>query len=260
MQGRGQRCAATPWFVHAYLPAMCPVNEQSNDTACAPVAQANGSAAASATAPRQHAPVTGPRIPPGWLETPAMAGSWGKLIPVKVRAVVIFRVVCSDAASFPARLSGNQMQPARLPIQVPLGARYNDVIPEHKRFTPQMLVTKLQSEGKQVRPAACHAMPVPLVAVQALQLFGAHIPFTAPMLTNAPGRPRHRPDQVLAVLQRGGMARRRAPQGVKSRRMDCESCSCHALYSTRLGVRSERLSMLGRCRCRGVAPCRSLSW
>lgn len=45
-----------------------------------------------------------------------MAGSWAKLIPVKV----------------------------------PLGARYNGVIPEHRRFTPQMLVTKLQEEGKQV--------------------------------------------------------------------------------------------------------------
>ena len=34
--------------------------------------------------------------------------------------------------------------------QVPLGARYNEVIPEDRRFTPQMLVTKLRSEGKEV--------------------------------------------------------------------------------------------------------------
>lgn len=39
-------------------------------------------------------------------------------------------------------------------MQVPLGARYNEVIPEHRRFTPQMLVTKLQEEGKQVRQSA----------------------------------------------------------------------------------------------------------
>ena len=34
--------------------------------------------------------------------------------------------------------------------QVPLGARYHEVIPEDRRFTPQMLVTKLRSEGKEV--------------------------------------------------------------------------------------------------------------
>ena len=34
--------------------------------------------------------------------------------------------------------------------QVPLGARYNEVIPEDRRFTPQMLVTKLRSDGKEV--------------------------------------------------------------------------------------------------------------
>jgi hypothetical protein len=34
--------------------------------------------------------------------------------------------------------------------QVPLGARYNEVISEDRRFTPQLLVTKLRSEGKEV--------------------------------------------------------------------------------------------------------------
>ena len=38
----------------------------------------------------------------------------------------------------------------RLVHQVPLGARYNEVVPENQRFTPQMLVTKLESEGKEV--------------------------------------------------------------------------------------------------------------
>lgn len=48
--------------------------------------QSNGTAAAAEPpAAVQHAPATGPRLPPGWLDTPPMAGSWAKLIPVKVK-------------------------------------------------------------------------------------------------------------------------------------------------------------------------------
>ena len=51
----------------------------------APRDEGNG-VAASPPVLLQSVPVAqhGPRLPPGWLDTPARAGCWSKLIPVKV--------------------------------------------------------------------------------------------------------------------------------------------------------------------------------
>lgn len=35
-------------------------------------------------------------------------------------------------------------------LQVPLGERFNQVLPEHKRFTPRTLVEQLAQRGIQV--------------------------------------------------------------------------------------------------------------
>ncbi len=103
--------------------------------------------------------------------------------------------------------------------QVPLGAKYNEVIPEHKRFTPQMLIGKLRAEGKEVRLCRClHTHYVISLNLRFHLLFTSwrlrHLALAVWRLLLA-GGPGHRPDKVLAVLQRGGVARGAAPQGAE---------------------------------------------
>lgn len=103
--------------------------------------------------------------------------------------------------------------------QVPLGAKYNEVIPEHKRFTPQMLIGKLRAEGKEVRLWRClrihYVISLNLrtcLLCPSWRLRHRALAVWRLLLAGGPG---HRPDKVLAVLQRGGVARGAAPQGTE---------------------------------------------